>query len=119
LCRRARVGVRSVVVAGVSAEWVLLLIESHRGPPWKGRSFKPVNRGPPHVAPLRAFGHRDHTLGWRPPFCGGHDEYPAVATDGAGISAFRDMRCLQPAPLLNFIVRGGGLSLSSSQGRRD
>jgi hypothetical protein len=30
---------------------------------------------------------------------------PAVAADGAGITAFRGMKSLQPAPLLNFIVR--------------
>ena len=30
---------------------------------------------------------------------------PAVAADGASITAFRDIKSLQPAPLLNFIVR--------------
>src|SRR6266498_3079427 len=35
----------------------------------------------------------------------GHDEYPAVATDGTGITAFRGMKSLQPVPLLNGGVR--------------
>ena len=35
----------------------------------------------------------------------GHDEHPAVAADGAGITAFRGILSLQPAPLLNFVVR--------------
>ena len=30
---------------------------------------------------------------------------PAVAADGAGMTAFRRVRSLRPAPLLNFIVR--------------
>jgi hypothetical protein len=30
---------------------------------------------------------------------------PAVAADGAGTRAFRGIQFLQPAPLLNFIVR--------------
>ena len=30
---------------------------------------------------------------------------PAVAADGAGMTAFRAMKSLQPAPLLNFVVR--------------
>ena len=33
-----------------------------------------------------------------------HDKYQAVAADGAGITAFRGILSLQPAPLLNFVV---------------
>src|SRR5262249_9144632 len=35
----------------------------------------------------------------------GHDEYPAVAADGAGMTVFRDSLFVQPAPLLNWVVR--------------
>jgi len=30
----------------------------------------------------------------------------SIQADGAGITAFRDMQSFEPAPLLNFIVRG-------------
>jgi hypothetical protein len=36
---------------------------------------------------------------------GGHDKYQAVVADGAGITAIRAVKALQPAPLLNFGVR--------------
>src|SRR4051794_12591891 len=32
---------------------------------------------------------------------------PAVAADRAGVTAFREVKPLRPAPLLNFIVRRG------------
>ena len=35
----------------------------------------------------------------------GQNRYPVAAADGAGITAFRGMKSLQPAPLLNFLVR--------------
>src|ERR1019366_7434752 len=34
----------------------------------------------------------------------GQKWYPAVAADGAGTAAFRELKSLQPAPLLNLIV---------------
>lgn len=30
---------------------------------------------------------------------------PAVGADGAGITVFRESKCVQPAPLLNLVVR--------------
>src|SRR5262249_30485242 len=41
---------------------------------------------------------------------------PAVAADGAGMTAFRGLKSIQPAPLLNFIVRRAKLSGSPERG---
>ncbi len=46
---------------------------------------------------------------------------PAVAADGAGKSAFHELRSLQPAPLLNLIVRrrGDGFLFEAWKSRRN
>jgi hypothetical protein len=54
-----------------------------------------------------------------PPFFGSGARVagqPAVAADGTGITAFRSMMSLQPAPLLNFFVRPSGSPLFAAGG---
>ena len=64
-----------------AVECVLLCVESHHGPPWKGWRLSPQSARCPKQLACESSDIANN-LGQSPPGSGGHDEYPGAAADG-------------------------------------